>query len=236
MRSETEKVIVRVLFETLKASKNEQSVDFLEIVTNSQTTGPVASRVLSRFLEVSDNHVLITPWLRVLLAIELSRLGRLKEAARALTWREFERFARECLEGAGFRTEWNVRVKGQQRSWQVDVVGIRGDLMLTVDCKHWNTPNYESRLKGVAEEQRAAAACLLRSMTVGPYKQRTLQGLVTILTLSEPRSKFLKNTVLISIEQFANFLSAVSPFDTTLPLITESTVFVQNPMSQYNAQ
>ncbi len=85
MRSETEEVIVRVLFETLKASKNEQSVDFSEITTNSQTTDTVAFRVLSRFLEVSDNQVLVTPRLRVLLAIELARLGRLKEAARSLT-------------------------------------------------------------------------------------------------------------------------------------------------------
>ncbi len=155
-----------------------------------------------------------------------ARAGRLREAAQALTWQEFEKFGEQCLEEAGFRTERNVRVRGDGRAWQIDLVGFRGELIISIDCKHWNTPSYISRFKLAAEHQRHATLHLLATVKEGR------QGLAVILTLRDPPAQLSKNTVLVSVEKFPNFLSGVTPYAENLPFMTSPLAVVENPMSQ----
>jgi Restriction endonuclease len=157
----------------------------------------------------------------------------LRDAARVLTWQEFEKFAEECLIEAGFQTEKNVRVKGDGRAWQIDVVGFRGDLVLAIDCKSWNTPGYLSRFKLAAEHQRTATLHLLAMLL-----EKTIQGdkerriLPVILTLSEPPARLSQGVVLVSVEKLPSFLTGVTPYDKNLPFLSSSQMFVENPMSQ----
>ncbi len=218
---------VRVLIETLRLSKITEPVELENIASNAKTTEPFAREVLTHILgETGDTLVSISPRLRVNLALETARGGRLKEAAQFLTWQEFEKFGEECLEEAGFRTERNVRVKGEGRAWQIDLVGFRGELVISIDCKHWNTPSYISRFKLAAEHQRHATLHLLATVKEGR------QGLAVILTLRDPPAQLLENTVLVSVEKFPSFLSGVTPYAENLPFMTSPLAVVENPMSQ----
>src|SRR5207244_12424496 len=98
---------------------------------------------------------------RVQVAMEVARQGKSNDVTRELSWQEFEKFAEECLREAGFQTEKNVRVKGGGRAWQIDVVGFRGDLVLTIDCRQWNPPGFLSKFRLAAEHQRTATLHLL---------------------------------------------------------------------------
>jgi hypothetical protein len=172
---------------------------------------------------------------RLMLALEVARKGVLEHAARALSWQEFEQFAEECLVGVGFRTERNVRVKGGGRAWQVDVVGFKGELLLAIDCKHWNTPSYPSRFKLATSHQRDATAHLLATLSekmAQQDKERVSQGLAIILTLREPPAGISDDAVLVSIEKFPSFLASVTPYDETLPFISSPLSITENPMSQ----
>jgi hypothetical protein len=165
--------------------------------------------------------------------MEIARVGHLGSAAKALTWQEFEKFAVDCLEEAGFEAKRNVRVKGEGRAWQIDVVGFRGELVLAIDCKHWNTPGYPARFKQAASHQRRATLHFLTTL-----EERTAEGrkgwqaLAVILTLREPPSRFSESTVLVSVDMLPSFLSGVTPYDENLPLITSASSVVENPMSQ----
>jgi hypothetical protein len=112
-------------------------------------------------------------------------------------------------------------------------VGFRGDLVVTLDCKHWNTPGYLSRFRLAAEHQRNATLHLLarpvENMTQG---DRELQALPVILSLSEPRGRFSEGVVLVSVEKLPSFLSGVTPYDENLPFMSSSLAVVENPMSQ----
>src|SRR5260370_10328942 len=157
---------VRVLIETLRLSKITEPVELENIASNAKTTESFAREVLTHALGESDDPwIAINPKLRVNLALEIARAGRLRDAAQVLTWQEFEKFGAECLEEAGFRTERSVRVKGEGRAWQIDLVGSRGDLIIAIDCKHWNTPSYISRFKLALEHQRHATLHLLPPLT-----------------------------------------------------------------------
>ncbi len=218
---------VRVLVETLRLSKITEPIELENIASNAKTTESFARKVLTNALgETDDTWISVNPKLRINLALEVARAGRLREAAQVLTWQEFEKFGEECLEEAGFRTERNVRVKGEGRAWQIDLVGSRGELVISIDCKHWNTPSYISRFELAAEHQRHATLHLLATVKEGR------QGLAVILTLREPPAQLSEDTVLVSVEKFPSFLGGVTPYDENLPFITSTSSIVENPMSQ----
>ena len=227
---------VKVLIEILRLSRERNRVQITDVASSARVTDSFAKRVLTDALIENDNDwISLSPRFRISLALDIARAGRLSDSARVLTWQEFEKFAEECLREAGFQTEKNVRVRGDGRAWQIDVVGVRGDLVVTVDCKHWNTPSYFSRFRLAAEHQRTATLHLLASPVakmVQGNKER--QALPVILTLSEPRGQLSEGVVLVSVEKLPSFLSGVTPYDENLPLISSSLAVVENPMSQSN--
>ena len=212
----------RVLVEILRQSKSSNPVDLERIAIGARTSEAVAKATVIQFLRnANSDYFSLESTSRIQLALEVARLGRLKEAAKALSWQEFESFGAECLAEAGFRVEKNVRVKGEGRAWQIDLIGHRGDLVLAIDCKHWNTSGYESRLAPPAEHQRQATTHFLRTLalkTMGPGKNT--QALAVILTLLDSPARFLDNVAVVSVEQLPSFLSSVTPYDESLPLIS----------------
>src|SRR5207249_641839 len=226
---------LRVLQATLNVSGVGETLDFDRIAFEARTTERLVRTTLSGALGLNGQDVRLSKELRIRLAMEIARVGQLGAAAKALTWQEFERFAEGCLEEAGFEAERNVRVKGEGRSWQIDVVGFRGELVLAIDCKHWNTPSYLSRFRPAADHQRHAASHLLATLnekTIEGRKGR--QALAVILTLREPPAQLSENTILVSVEKLPSFLGDVTPYDENLPFITSPHAVVENPMSQSN--
>jgi len=227
---------VRVLIETLKLSKYGNSVDLGDIAQRARATESfVRGVVIDVIGDLNNGQISLRSELRIKVALEIARAGLLREAARVLTWQEFERFAERCLEEIGFRTEKNVRVKGEGRNWQIDVVGFHNQLVLAIDCKHWNTPSNLPRFKPMADHQRTATLHLLatlRERATGSDNDQ--QALPVILTLSEPPAQFAEGVVLVSVEKLPSFLSGVTPYDEGLPFITSPASAVENPMSQSN--
>ena len=140
--------------------------------------------------------------------------------ARALTWQEFEAFTEECLRTVGFDTQKGLIVEDDSRRWQIDVIAKKSPMILAIDCKHWESPGYESKLNSAAQHQKLAVQALIRQMAArGEVGRDGLLVLPMILTLFEPRSRTVDGVVAVSIEQFADFLEGVSPFSPELPFI-----------------
>lgn len=225
--------VARVLTETLRQSGFSKNLELENIAAQARTSKSTTRTILTRILgDISNETFSVDSRKRVQLALEVARSGRLKQAAHALTWQEFESFGAECLVEAGFRTEKNVRVKGDSRNWQIDLVGYRGDLALTIDCKHWSTSGYRSRLEPPAKHQRLATAHLLRTLA-GKMSNRIddLQGLAVILTLLEPPTRYLEKVALVGVEKLPSFLTSVTPYDPSLPLMAMSELHDESPMS-----
>jgi hypothetical protein len=98
-------------------------------------------------------------------------------------------------------------------------------MILAIDCKHWESPGYESKLSNAAEHQKLALQVLIQRMAArGEVQREGLLALPMILTLFEPRTRIVGEVVVISIEQFADFLEGVSPFSRELPFIQAQSV------------
>jgi hypothetical protein len=222
----------RVLVQALRISRDTNRLDIAEVAVAAKTTEKMVRRVLFPFLSIMNDEFLVTPGAKVQLGLELARTGRLRDGANALSWREFEDFCGECLEEAGFKAQMNVRVRGEGRAWQIDIVGFRGNLVLTIDCKHWNTPSYLSRYRLPATHSRLATAHLLASLVKEEdWENRVPVGLPVILCLMEPPNRFFQRTLLVSVEKLPEFLSTVTPYDPDLPFIHGAPAHVENPIS-----
>src|SRR2546422_7997677 len=130
MPSHLGEAAARVLIETVRLGRSDKSVEVNDIASRAKASKSFALEVLTSIMgKVDDSRILLGSTLRVRIAIEAARAGRLRDAAQAISWREFEEFARQCLEGAGVRTEANVRGNRKGTRGQIDVIGIQGHPM-----------------------------------------------------------------------------------------------------------
>lgn len=215
-------LVSRIIVETLKHTKSHELVSTGEIADLAKTTREQVALVLGPLLELADpTGARLTSSGRFKLAFEAVRHGGLHQVARALTWQEFEAFTEECLQTAGFVTQKGLIVKDDSRRWQIDVVAKKNPMTLAIDCKHWESPGYESKLIDAAEHQRLALQALIQQMAArGEGGREELLALPIILTLYEPRARIVNRVVVVSIEQFGDFLGRVSPFSPELPFVS----------------
>lgn len=63
----------------------------------------------------------------------------LQQLSVKLTWQEFEHLVENALAGHEFRVTKNYRfsTKARKKRWEIDVVGVRGTILLAFDAKHW---------------------------------------------------------------------------------------------------
>jgi hypothetical protein len=211
----------RVIVETLKQARGLQPIDIGLIADRANTTTKQVALVLNPLLQhqVPSDLCLATS-ARFKLAYEAVKHGALLQVARALTWQEFEAFTEECLQIVGFDTQKGIIVKQDSTRWQIDVIGKKSRIILAIDCKHWESPAYQSKLRNAAEHQKLALQALTLQMVArGEVEKRDLLALPVILTLFEPRSRLVDSVVVISIDQFADFLDGITPYSSELPFI-----------------
>ena len=218
--------------ETLKHTKGDEPLSARDIADRAKTTTEQVAFVLGPLLQLEDpTGARLTNSARFKLAFEAVRHGGLQQVARALTWQEFEAFTEECLQTVGFDTQKGLIVKDDSRRWQIDVIAKKSPMILAIDCKHWESPGYESKLSNAAEHQKLALQALIRQMAAGGQVGREgLLALPMILTLFEPRARMVGGVVVVSIEQFGDFLERVSPFSSELPFMPAQSM-VKSSMS-----
>ena len=210
----------------MKHTKGDELLSTSEIADRAKTTIEQVALVLGPLLQLEDpTGARLTNSARFKLAIEAVKHGGLQQVARALTWQEFEAFTEECLQTVGFDTQKGLVVKHHHRRWQIDVVAKKSPMILAIDCKHWESPGYKSRLSHAAEHQKLALEALIHQMVArGEVEREGLLALPMILTLFEPRARMVGGVVVVSIEQFADFLEGVSPFSSDLPFMPAQSV------------
>jgi len=209
------------MVETLKYTKGDKLLNISQIADRAKTTTEQVELILGPMLQLevpSGAH--LTNSARFKLAFEAVRHGALQQVARALSWQEFEAFTEECLQTVGFDTQKGTIIKDESRRWQIDVIAKKSRMILAIDCKHWESPGYDSKLTKAADHQKLALHALIQQMTGrGDVEREGVFALPIILTLFEPRSRLVDGAVVVSVEQFADFLEGVSPFSSELPFI-----------------
>ena len=143
--------IVRAIAEILKLTKEDGNLESTDSINNEvleQLGLPVPSEV----------PVIISRTMRIDLAKNAVREGaNISEIIDLLTWKDFEGFIASILSENTFRCVESYRRRGNSltHGMEIDVIGVKGDIIISIDAKMWSIRSGKtSALKTAAEKQK----------------------------------------------------------------------------------
>lgn len=90
-------------------------------------------------------------------------------------WREFEEVVADILTDNNFRIRQNFRFKTKRR-YEIDVLAIRDNVVLCIDCKQWGRGRYKrTGLLHSVEEQEERVKELRKFLKTNPIVQSLLK-------------------------------------------------------------
>ena len=145
-----------------------------------------------------------------LLALQLG--CDIQDCSKVLSWKDFEYFTSELLTMFEYNTKVNI-VLSKPRA-QLDVVGIKKDFAITIDCKHWKYIN-KTTLTIYAEKQ------IRRTMLWLQREKKITKALPIIITLNNAFFKFINGVPIVPILTLKSFLNDFDKTDESIFLINK---------------
>lgn len=132
--------------------------------------------------------------------LALQRENDIETVSKYLTWQDFEAFASDLLNLAGYVSARDLRFSKPTRM-QIDVLGINynSQLAIVADCKHWKR-NDLSSLSSCAKRQAERASRLLA------HRRTISYAIPIILTLHAINIRFVDGIPLVPIFKFDSFV------------------------------
>ncbi len=145
-----------------------------------------------------------------LLSLELG--CDIQECSKLLSWKDFEYFTSELLSLFEYQTKVNILLSKPRA--QLDVIGIKNDFAITIDCKHWKYSN-KTTLTIYAEKQ------IRRTMLWLEREKKITQALPMIITLDNATFKFINGVPVVPILTLKSFLKEFDKHDESILLINK---------------
>jgi hypothetical protein len=137
----------------------------------------------------------------------------IQECSKVLSWKDFEYFTSELLTMFEYSTKVNI-VLSQPRA-QLDIIGIKNDFAITIDCKHWKYSN-KTTLTIYAEKQ------IRRTMLWLEREKKITKAIPMIITLDNAIFKFINGVPVVPILTLKSFLKEFDKQDESILLIRKN--------------
>ncbi len=137
----------------------------------------------------------------------------IQECSKVLSWKDFEYFTSELLTMFEYSTKVNI-VLSKPRA-QLDIIGIKNDFAITIDCKHWKYSN-KTTLTIYAEKQ------IRRTMLWLEREKKITKAIPMIITLDNAIFKFINGVPVVPILTLKSFLKEFDKQDESIILIRKN--------------
>lgn len=127
-----------------------------------------------------------------LLAIQMG--APVDEVSRSLDWKDFESLAAEILDASEFETTRNLVLTKPRM--QIDVIGVKSDVAILIDCKHWKRSS-QSALENAVKKQIERTKRFLKTKDV----KAAIPAIVTLYQ----EIRFIDKVPIIPIFQLSSF-------------------------------
>ena len=128
-----------------------------------------------------------------LLAINMG--APIEDISRLLEWQDFESLSAEILEENSFETTHNL-VLTKPRA-QIDVVGIKSDIAILIDCKHWKKMSHSSLEKAIEKQIKRTKQFI--------SKEKVKAAVPALVTLYQHDVLFINRVPIIPIYKLEAF-------------------------------
>jgi Holliday junction resolvase-like predicted endonuclease len=119
-----------------------------------------------------------------------------------LTWRNFEELVAEILYDKEYTITKNLILTKPRR--EIDVIGIKNNIAVIIDCKHWKRTDQISALHTITKKQIQRAK---QYTTI--QKDPNMTSVPIIVTLHQETVKFINKVPIIPILEFASFIDEI---------------------------
>ncbi|HJU58524.1 MAG TPA: hypothetical protein VJ583_02145 [Nitrososphaeraceae archaeon] len=134
----------------------------------------------------------------------------IQECSKILSWKDFEHFTCELLSLFEYSTRLNI-VLSKPRA-QLDVIGIKNNFAITIDCKHWKYNNKTS-LSIYTEKQ------IRRTLLWLQREKKITKVLPMIITLHPSNFGFINGVPIVPILSLKSFLNEFDKYEDSIILI-----------------
>lgn len=162
-------------------------------------------------IEIVEDGVKASAEQRLRLSVMAVKEGvDLECACTHLSWREFEDVAALALEANHFLTKKHFRFKTSAR-FEIDVLGFREPLILSIDCKHWRKSWLRTAFKKAVQKQVRRSSELAKilvnlkkSFRISSWERAKVMPI--ILALSDTPLKVYEQVPIVAVFRFQDFL------------------------------
>lgn len=165
--------------------------------------------------QISRNSYSFSKADRMKVAILALQSGNdIETISRYLSWQDFEAFASDLLDLAGYVAECDLRFSKPIRM-QIDVLGINynSHLAIVADCKHWKR-NDLSSISSYAIRQADRTSKLL------VHRRKISHAIPIILTLHAMDIRFVDGIPLVPVAKFNSFIEEVPLYLSEIKVIS----------------
>ena len=124
-----------------------------------------------------------------------------EEAARSLTWKDFEGFCAQLMRACGYTVRENIYLSRPRA--QIDLVASGPVFTISLDCKHWKRAASYASLEGFARNQVKRSRLLRKNL----HDPKPIVS--AILCLSEPMGNFVIGVAVVPLRTLRNFVETV---------------------------
>ena len=159
---------------------------------------------------------------RINLAMKAVALGvQVERVVSLLTWKDFEGLIANILEENSFKCVESFRRRGNQEveGMEIDVIGVRGSTIVSVDAKLWGVRSGKSSaLKTAAENQNGRTYLLSTELDRLSKKMLTLQNgsyrlLPMVVTWLVEDVQFYDGVPIIPVFKFNSFVLQLPDYE-----------------------
>lgn len=119
----------------------------------------------------------------------------------ALTWKEFEDLCSQIVSNFSYEIKRNYRFKLNNKRYEIDIVAIKGNIVLSIDCKQWSR---HSNLSSAAQKHEEKSYMLRKYI-----RKENITIVPVIVVYKDTGSPRIGNTFIVPIYKLKNFLNNI---------------------------
>ncbi len=180
---------------------NEFNSDANKIrIKNSLLTLSFLDFLSTRGVAIRDKQIDASSYNKIIIALAAVECGAdILTICKLIDWRDFELFASEVMKFHNYVVYKNYRIKNPTR--QIDVIGIRLQNALVVDCKHWKRNSYSEMVGAVDKQKERGTLFMKKNKSFGIEYAYPI-----IITFFPNEFQYVNQVPIVPISSFNSFL------------------------------
>ena len=177
----------------------DSNINKIRIKNNVLTIG-FLDFLYTRGVAIRDKQIDASSYNKIMIALAAVECGiDILTVCKLINWKDFELFASEVMKFHNYMVYQNYRIKNPTR--QIDVIGVRLQNALVIDCKHWRRNSY-SEMVAIVDKQKERGTLFMKK-----NKSIEIENAYPIIITFYPNEFQSVNQVpIVPISSFNSFL------------------------------